>query len=73
MKYGYYYGKIKTEFGMFGNILDKTNKKIQELSNIVETASVRTRSITSKLKNVEALPSSEDVILIKESVDEDIS
>lgn len=58
---------------MFGNILDKTNKKIQELSNIVETASVRTRSITSKLKNVEALPSSEDVILIKESVDEDIS
>lgn len=58
---------------MFGNILDKTNKKIQELSNIVETASVRTRSITSKLKNVEALPSSEDVVLIKESVDEDIS
>ena len=34
----------------------KTNKKLQEISNTMERASAKTRTIQRKLKNVEALP-----------------
>lgn len=49
-------GTVKSEFGKFGDLLDKTNKKLQEISNTMTLASRKTRTIESKLKNVEALP-----------------
>lgn len=49
-------GVVKSEFSKFGDILDKTNKKLQEISNQMNLASKKTRTIESKLKNVEALP-----------------
>lgn len=49
-------GTVKSEFSKFGDILDKTNKKLQEISNTMTLASRKTRTIESKLKNVEALP-----------------
>lgn len=49
-------GTVKSEFGKFGDLLDKTNKKLQEISNTMTLASKKTRTIESKLKNVEALP-----------------
>ena len=47
---------VKTEFGKFGDILDKTRKKLQEASNVVEDAGRRSRSIARKLQNVQELP-----------------
>ena len=42
------------------NYLDKTNKKLLEISSTMETASRKTRTIERKLKNVEALPISNE-------------
>lgn len=53
-------GVVKTEFGKFGDILDKTNKKLAEITNTMELASKKTRTIEKKLKNVEALPISNE-------------
>ena len=60
-------GAVKTEFGKFGEVLEKAQKKIneanKELDNLVGT---RTRLLMSKLKKVEELPSSESTKLIDE-------
>lgn len=49
-------GAVKTEFGKFGDVLEKTQKKLEEASNVIRTAGVRTRAIEKKLKGVEQLP-----------------
>ena len=49
-------GAVKTEFGKFGDVLDKTKKKLSEASDTLDAASVRTRAMTRRLKTVEALP-----------------
>ncbi len=48
--------EVKTEFGRFGDILEKTQKKLQEASNHIDQGSVRARAIERKLRKVEALP-----------------
>lgn len=53
-------GVVKSEFMKFGDILDKTNKKLLEISSTMEQASRKTRTIERKLKNVEALPVSDE-------------
>ena len=53
-------GGVKSEFEKFGELLDKTNKKLQEIRNTMERASAKTRTIQRKLKNVEALPIGSD-------------
>ena len=49
-------GAVKTEFGKFGDVLAKTKKKLEEASNTIDAAEVRTRAMSRKLKTVEALP-----------------
>ena len=49
-------GAVKTEFTKFGDMLDKTQKKLQEASNTIETASKKSKTIERKLKSVEELP-----------------
>ena len=49
-------GAVKTEFGKFGDVLAKTKKKLDEASNTIDAAQVRTRAMTRQLKSVEALP-----------------
>lgn len=49
-------GQVKSEFSKFGMLLDKTNKKLLEISSTMELASKKTRTIERKLKNVESLP-----------------
>ena len=73
MKYGKYFGEVKTEFGKFGDILDKTRKKLDEISNTMSKAGARSRAIQRKLKDVEALPIGEDVELLDEALEEDES
>jgi DNA recombination protein RmuC len=48
-------GAVKTEFGRFGDILDKTQKKLVEATNTLEDAGKRTRSIERKLRNVQEI------------------
>lgn len=59
-------GSIKDEFGKFELILQKTQKKLQEANNIITDASKKTRTITSKLKNVESLPEDSEFKLFDE-------
>ena len=69
-------GAVKTEFGNFGGILEKTQKKLQEASNVIDQASVRSRAIERKLKDVQELPKEDvvgllgDILDVKEDEDE---
>ncbi|MBN2484143.1 MAG: DNA recombination protein RmuC [Candidatus Omnitrophica bacterium] len=49
-------GMVKNEFSKFGEILEKTKKKLQEATNSIDDASSKTRTIQTKLKNVQELP-----------------
>lgn len=57
-------GVVKTEFGKFGDILEKTHKKLQEASHTIEDAASKSRNIEKKLKNVQELPSPEPLSLL---------
>ncbi|MEA4847658.1 MAG: DNA recombination protein RmuC [Clostridiaceae bacterium] len=64
-------GAVKTEFGKFGDILDKTQKKLQEASNTIEDAARRSRSIGRKLKNVQELSADDSASMLEEAEDTD--
>lgn len=49
-------GKVKNEFGKFGDIIEKTKKKLQEASNNMDKVATRTRAIQRNLIKVEELP-----------------
>lgn len=49
-------GAVKTEFGKFGGMLERTHKQLQAVSNTIETASRKSRTIERRLKNVQELP-----------------
>lgn len=49
-------GAVKTEFAKFGDVLAKTKKKLDEASNTITQAEVRTRAMARSLRGVEALP-----------------
>lgn len=46
---------VKTEFGKFGTILEKTQKKILEANNIIESAGAKSRNIERKLQNLDKI------------------
>ena len=50
-------GTIKTQFGKFGDLLEKTRKKLDEASKSIDDASKKTRHIEGKLNKVQELPS----------------
>ncbi len=53
-------GSIKKEFITFGDLLDKTHKKLQEASNTIETASRKSRTIEKRLGRVQELPEAKE-------------
>lgn len=57
-------GAVKTEFGKFGEALAHTRKKLDEASNSIAKAETRTRQLSRRLKEVEALPAAESEQLI---------
>jgi hypothetical protein len=57
---------VKTEFGTFGDILARTKKQLESVSNTLDAAEVRTRSIERKLRGVEVLPEAEAAQLLRE-------
>jgi DNA recombination protein RmuC len=52
-------GAVKTEFGQFGDILQKTKEKLEGVSREIDKAGVRSRAIERKLRDVQELPESE--------------
>ena len=62
-------GAVKTEFGKFGAVLDGVQKKLQEASNKIEETGKRTRVLTRKLRDVEALPTADSQQLL--GIDDD--
>ena len=64
-------GAVKTEFGKFGDLLEKTKKKIQEAGDTIDSASTKPRTIQSKLRHVEALPESSVASLLTDSGGDD--
>lgn len=50
---------VKTEFGKFGDVLDKVKKQLNTASETIAQTKVRTRAMERKLKDVEQLPPTE--------------
>lgn len=62
-------GAVKTEFRNFGDVLDKTKKKLEQASSDIEKAGKRSRTIERKLRDVQELPQSDSVKLLGDSME----
>jgi DNA recombination protein RmuC len=49
-------GAVRTEFGKFGDVLEKTKEKLDSASKEIDKAGTRSRAIERKLRDVETLP-----------------
>ena len=56
-------GVFKQEFGKFVDLLAKTQKKLAEASNTIESATKKSRTIERKLKNVTGIEEESDIQL----------
>ncbi|WP_454872407.1 DNA recombination protein RmuC [Paraburkholderia xenovorans] len=52
-------GAVKTEFGKFGDVLAKTKAQLETVTRSIEAAETRTRVMSRRLRDVEALPGEE--------------
>jgi DNA recombination protein RmuC len=59
---------VKTEFGKFGGVLDKVQKKLEEAQKVVVEAGVRRKAMDLKLRGVETLPTVEASALLEVAV-----
>lgn len=57
-------GAVKTEFGTFAQLLAKTQEKLQQATDSIDTAFVRTKKIEKRLRNVEALETESTAALL---------
>lgn len=64
-------GKVKSDFGKFTEMLEKTRKKLQEASNTIDSAAKKSRTIERSLKDVQALPTDEEVTLLEKNGETD--
>ena len=60
---------VKTEFGKYGDVLGKIKKKLEEASNTIDKATVRTRAIERRLRAVET-PVDETLQIVSASDDD---
>jgi len=63
-------GAVKSQFGDFGDLLDKTQKKLKEASNSIENASRKSRVIQRKLRDVTSLSGKESAAMLEEGGEE---
>jgi DNA recombination protein RmuC len=70
-------GAVKTEFGKFGEVLAKTQKKLKEASDTIDAAQTRTNQMARKLKSVEGLGEARTQTLLpgldNDTAEEDVS
>jgi DNA recombination protein RmuC len=63
-------GAVKTEFGKFGEVLEKAQKKLNEANKELDTlVGTRTKMMLSKLKKVEELPTTDSVELLDGTIE----
>ncbi|MDO8530689.1 MAG: DNA recombination protein RmuC [Dehalococcoidia bacterium] len=65
-------GAIKTEFGKFGDVLDKVKRQLNTASRTIEQTGVRSRAIERRLRSVEQLPGAEasEILALPAAVEE---
>jgi DNA recombination protein RmuC len=61
-------GAVKTQFSTFGEILEKTKRKLQQATNDIDKAGVRSRAIERKLRTVHILPQEQTIELLGEAI-----
>lgn len=52
-------GAIKTEFGKFGDVLDKVKRQLNTATRTIEETGMRSRAMRRRLRSVEQLPEAE--------------
>jgi DNA recombination protein RmuC len=63
-------GAVKTEFGKFGGVLEKAQRKLNEANKELDAlVGTRTKMMLSKLKKVEELPTAESLELLEEVIE----
>jgi len=62
---------VKTEWTKYGDVLDAVQKKLNQASETIDKAKVRSRAIGKKLKDVQELPPGESATLLPLNVQED--
>lgn len=59
-------GAVKGDFGSFATLLHKTQEKLQQATDSIDTAFVKTRSIEKRLRNVESIEADEAQTLLSD-------
>jgi DNA recombination protein RmuC len=59
---------VKTEWTKYGEVLDSVQKKLNQASETIEKAKVRSRAIGRKLKDVQELPALEATVLLPQAM-----
>jgi len=62
-------GAVKTEFGKFGEVLEKTKQKLDAASKEIDSAGVRSRAIERQLRDVQELPAGTAAKLLEDMSD----
>jgi DNA recombination protein RmuC len=55
---------VKTEFGKFGEVLERARRQLHTAAGTLEQAGTRTRAMERRLKDVEQLPTAESTALL---------
>jgi DNA recombination protein RmuC len=59
-------GAVRTEFGKFGDVLQKTKERLDAASKEIDRAGTRSRAIERKLRDVQTLPESKTQELLSD-------
>ena len=62
-------GAVKTEFGKFGDVLEKASSQLQTVANSITQAGTRTRAIERRLRTVETLPEEKSMKLFGDAIE----
>ncbi len=63
-------GAVKTQFGQFGGLLERVQKRLEQASNTIEDAARKSRTIERRLRDVEEIPA-EDACELLSPMDAD--
>jgi DNA recombination protein RmuC len=63
-------GAVKTEFGKFGDVLDKVQRQLNTASRTIEETGQRSRAMEKKLRSAERLPDAEAAMVLELPVGE---
>lgn len=66
-------GAVKTEFGKFGEVLDKVRRQLATATRTIEETGVRTRAMERSLRSVERLPEDEAARILEIASPQDLS